>query len=101
MSKKDIGMVFLGGQFIGVQHRRQEMEHVAECIKAAGSAVGALGTAWAFAIIICNGIKMICAAYLVDNCDMEPTDAKELMKIEPVWFWKKTTDTVNKVKNKW
>jgi hypothetical protein len=32
---------------------------------------------------------------------MEPTDAKELMKIEPVWFWKKTTDTVNKVKNKW
>lgn len=77
------------------------MEHIAECVRAVGSAIGGVAAAWAFAIIILNGIKMGCATYLVDSREMSAEEAKELMHIEPVWFWKKTKDTVNKVKNKW
>lgn len=77
------------------------MEHVAECVKAVGSAIGGVATAWAFAIIILNGIKMFCATWLIGEGDLEAETSKDMFKIEPVWFWKNTKDTVNKTKNKW
>ena len=76
------------------------MQYLPECIKAIGSAITGVATAWAFAIIICNGIKMICVACLTYEGDLTSTEAKELMCIEPVWNIKNTKDVAAKMK-KW
>ena len=76
------------------------MQHLPECIKAIGSAITGIATAWAFAIIICNGIKMLCATWLVNEGDLDAIEAKELMHIESVWNIKNTKDVAAKMK-KW
>ena len=76
------------------------MQHLPECIKAIGSAITGVASAWAFAIIICNGIKILSAAWLVNEGDLDAIEAKELMHIESVWNIKNTKDVAAKMK-KW
>lgn len=76
------------------------MQHLPECIKAIGSAITGVATAWTFAIIICNGIKMLCVTWLVNEGDLDAIEAKELMHIESAWNIKNTKDVAAKMK-KW
>ncbi|MBQ8793098.1 MAG: hypothetical protein IJZ62_05970 [Clostridia bacterium] len=78
------------------------MQYIPECIKAIGSAIGGIAGAWAVTMCLCNGIKMLCATWLVGEADaITPEQATEMMKIEPVWQLKNTKDAVAKMKNKW
>lgn len=78
------------------------MQYLPECIKAIGSAITGVATAWAFAIIICNGIKMLCITWLASEAEvLDKEECTQLLKIEPVWMWKNTKDVAAKMKNKW
>lgn len=78
------------------------MQYLPECIKAIGSAITGVAAAWAFAVIICNGIKMLCVTWLTGDAEvLDKEECTQLMKIEPVWQLKNTKDAVAKTKNKW